>query len=64
MFRIRMFRESACNQRRIKRNRVEREYLDATLRFSMSEFTTKEEIDYTLETLYNCIPMLRRYRRR
>ena len=33
-----------------------REYLDATLRFSMSEFTTKEEIDYTLETLYNCIP--------
>ena len=40
-----------------------REYLDATLRFSMSEFTTKEEIDYTLETLYNCIPMLRRYTR-
>ena len=26
------------------------EYLDATIRFSMSEFTTKEEIDYTLET--------------
>lgn len=40
-----------------------REYLDATLRFSMSEFTTKEEIDYTLETLYNCIPMLRKYTR-
>ena len=40
-----------------------REYLDSTLRFSMSEFTTKEEIDYTLETLYNCIPMLRRYTR-
>ena len=40
-----------------------REYLDATIRFSMSEFTTKEEIDYTLETLYNCIPMLRRYTR-
>ena len=40
-----------------------REYLDATVRFSMSEFTTKEEIDYTLETLYNCIPMLRRYTR-
>ena len=38
-----------------------REYLDATLRFSMSEFTTKEEIDYTLETLYNCIPVLRKY---
>ena len=43
---------------------VEREYLDATLRFSLSEFTTEEEIDYTLKTLYNCIPMLRRYRRR
>lgn len=41
-----------------------REYLDATLRFSMSEFTTKEEIDYTLETLYNCIPTLRKYTRR
>lgn len=40
-----------------------KEYLDATLRFSMSEFTTKEEIDYTLETLYNCVPMLRRYTR-
>lgn len=39
------------------------EYLDATLRFSMSEFTTKEEIDYTLETLYNCVPMLRKYTR-
>ena len=39
------------------------EYLDSTLRFSMSEFTTKEEIDYTLETLYNCVPMLRRYTR-
>ena len=42
---------------------VEREYLDATLRFSLSEFTTEEEIDYTLKTLYNCIPMLRRYSR-
>ena len=29
-----------------------REYLDATLRFSMSEFTTKEEIDYTLGNTY------------
>nr|WP_300825612.1 cysteine desulfurase family protein [uncultured Schaedlerella sp.] len=41
-----------------------REYLDATLRFSMSEFTTKEEIDYTLETLYNCVPVLRKFTRR
>ncbi len=43
---------------------AKKEYLDATLRFSMSEFTTKEEIDYTLETLYNLVPMLRRYIRR
>ena len=42
---------------------VKKEYLDATLRFSLSEFTTEEEIDYTLETLYNCVPMLRRYTR-
>ena len=42
---------------------VRPEYLDSTLRFSMSELTTKEEIDYTLETLYNMIPMLRRYTR-
>ena len=40
-----------------------REYLDATLRFSMSEFTKKEEIDYTLDTLYNCVPTLRKYTR-
>jgi cysteine desulfurase len=42
---------------------AKREYLDATLRFSMSEFTTREEIDYTLETLYNLVPMLRKYTR-
>ena len=39
------------------------EFLDATLRFSMSEFTTMEEIDYTLDTLYNIVPMLRKYTR-
>ena len=39
------------------------EFLDATLRFSMSEFTTMEEIDYTLDALYNIVPMLRRYTR-
>ncbi|GFI50377.1 cysteine desulfurase IscS [Lachnospiraceae bacterium] len=40
------------------------EFLDATLRFSMSEFTTPQEIDYTLDTLYNIVPKLRRYTRR
>lgn len=39
------------------------EFLDATLRFSMSEFTTLEEIDYTLDALYNIVPMLRKYTR-
>lgn len=43
---------------------AKKEYLDSTIRFSLSEFTTEEEIDYTLENLYNIIPMLRRYRRR
>lgn len=40
-----------------------RDYLDSTLRFSMSEFTTLEEIDYTLDTIYNTVPMLRKYTR-
>ena len=40
-----------------------KEYLDSTVRFSMSEFTTEEDIDYTLQTLYNCVPMLRKYTR-
>lgn len=48
----------------LKSTGTAREYLDSTIRFSLSEFTTKEEIDDTLETLYNCIPMLRRYTRR
>jgi cysteine desulfurase len=42
---------------------VDKEYLDSTLRFSISEFTTKEEIDVCIESLYNCVPMLRRYTR-
>lgn len=40
-----------------------KEYLDATLRFSMSEFTTDEEIDYTLDALNELVPALRRYTR-
>ena len=42
---------------------VERELLDSTLRFSLSHFTTREEIDYTLQALYDIIPMLRKYTR-
>ena len=43
---------------------VGKEYLESTLRFSFSEFTTQEEIDYTLKTLYNCVPILRKFTRR
>lgn len=42
---------------------AKQEFLDATLRFSMSEFTTEEEIDETLNVLYNIVPMLRKYTR-
>lgn len=38
--------------------------MDATLRFSMSELTTEEEIDYTLEQIKELLPTLRRYTRK
>lgn len=40
------------------------EYLHSTIRFSMSEFTTKEEIDATLAALKELVPVLRRFTRR
>ena len=43
---------------------VKRELLDSTIRFSFSEFTTKEELDYTLESLRELLPVLRRFTRR
>lgn len=39
------------------------EFLDSTLRFSMSVYTTREELDYTLQVMYDIIPMLRKYTR-
>ncbi|MBD5455706.1 MAG: cysteine desulfurase [Lachnospiraceae bacterium] len=42
---------------------VERDLLGSTIRFSFSVFTTMEEINYTLKTLYDIIPMLRRFTR-
>lgn len=42
---------------------VEKDLLDSTIRFSFSVFTTEEEIDYTLQNLYDIIPMLRKYTR-
>lgn len=43
---------------------VKRELLDATLRFSLSVNTTKEELDYTLEVLKTVLPQLRRFIRK
>ena len=43
---------------------LQKEFWDSTIRFSFSVFTTKEEIDYTLNVMYDMIPMLRKYTRR
>ena len=43
---------------------VEKDLLDSTIRFSFSVFTTKEEIQYTIQALSEMIPMLRRYTKR
>jgi cysteine desulfurase len=43
---------------------VSDKYLKSTLRFSLSEFTTEEEIDVTLEKLKALVPKFRRYTRR
>ena len=37
--------------------------MEATVRFSFCETTTKEELDYTLQVLNEVVPMLRRYAR-
>lgn len=42
---------------------AKKEYLDSTIRFSMSEMTTEEEMEYTLAALKELVPMLRRYTR-
>jgi cysteine desulfurase len=34
------------------------------VRFSFSEFTTLEQIEYTLDTLREVLPMLRRFTRK
>ena len=47
----------------MKAIRLPEEFLDSTLRFSMSVYTTREELDYTLQVMYDIIPMLRKYTR-
>lgn len=41
-----------------------KELLNSTIRFSLSVFTTEEEIDYTIQVLHELVPMLRRFTRR
>lgn len=43
---------------------LKKDLLSSTIRFSFSVFTTREEIDYTLQTMCDIIPMLRRYTRK
>lgn len=60
---------SACASRKhtvsdtLEAMKVEQDLLDSTIRFSFSIFTTKEELDYTLDALGELVPMLRRYTR-
>ncbi len=61
---------SACSSNKpstsatLKAIGVEKQYLDATLRFSFSLYTTESEIDYTVKCLGELLPMLRRYTRK
>ena len=43
---------------------VKKELLESTIRFSFSVFTTMEEIRYTLQVMYDIIPLLRKYTRK
>ena len=43
---------------------VDQELLGSTIRFSFSVFTTMEEVGYTLQAMYDIIPMLRKYTRK
>ena len=43
---------------------VDKAYLDSTIRISLSRFTSKEELNHTLEVLNELIPTLRRFTKR
>lgn len=42
---------------------LKEELLDCTIRFSLSVFTTKEEIEYALQSVNEIVPLLRKYTR-
>ncbi|MDE6748781.1 MAG: cysteine desulfurase [Lachnospiraceae bacterium] len=60
---------SACSSNKpqpsatLKAIGVEKDLLHSTIRFSFSVFTTEEEIRYTIQTLREIIPELRKYTR-
>lgn len=60
---------SACSSNKpsvsatLKAIGVEKQFLDSTLRFSFSLYTTEAEIDYTIRCMKELIPMLRRFTR-
>ena len=43
---------------------IPKEYLDSTIRISLSRFTTDEELDHTVKTLQELLPVLRRFTKR
>ena len=60
---------SACSARKpqpsatLKAMGADKAILESTIRFSLSVFTTEEEIDYTLKCLKERVPFLRKYTR-
>ena len=48
----------------LKSINLQKELWESTIRFSLSIFNTEEELYYTLTTLYDMIPMLRKYARK
>ena len=61
---------SACSSNKklpvstvLKEIGMERELLDATLRFSFSRYNTEEELAYCVDVLREQLPVLRRYAR-
>ena len=59
---------SACSSNKksvsstLKSMGIEEKYLDSTVRFSFSSYSTKEEVDYTIETIKSLAAMLRLYK--
>lgn len=62
---------SACSSNKPKKSisatlkgiGLDKDLSGSTIRFSMSVYTTKEELDYTLQAMYDIIPLLRKYTR-